>query len=311
MLVASSKIGCLLSGTLALGILVAPVLSPAASAQVLERIKSSGRIKLGYPTDARPFAFQADGGGAPQGYSATLCTVVADQVKQALGIADFTVEWTPIPMGEGVEAIRSGKVDLLCGADHVTLTAREQVSFSIPIFPSGTGALLRTDAPLALREVLEHGRPSDRPVWRGSPARTVLQRKTFAAVTGTTSTEWLQERVNALQIDATVRPVESYSEGVDRVLDGSADALFGDLPILLDFAARSPDSGRLMVLNRHFTYEPLALALNRDDADFRLEVDRALSHFYRSEGFREFFTEWFGPPEERMVTFIQQTALPD
>jgi len=65
------------------------------------------------------------------------------------------------------------------------------------------------------------------------------------------------------------------------------------------------------VLSRHFTYEPLGLALARTDEDFRLTVDRALSAFYRSEDFRSFFTEWFGQPDDEIVTFFRQTALPE
>ena len=87
----------------------------------------------------------------------------------------------------GSTPVEDGAVDLLCGANTVTLTRREIVSFSIPIFPSGTGALLSADAPLALREVLAQGQPASRPIWRGSPARTVLERKTFSAIAGTTS----------------------------------------------------------------------------------------------------------------------------
>ena len=103
----------------------------------------------------------------------------------------------------------------------------------------------------------------------------------------------------------------SSALGKASVLDGSTNVLFGDLPILLDAAARSEGSGSLIVLDRLFTYEPLALALPREDEDFRLAVDRALSEFYASEGFRNFFEEWFGPPEERVVTFFRQTTLPE
>ena len=49
---------------------------------------------------------------------------------------------------------------------------------------------------------------------------------------------------------------------------------FGDRPILLDAAQRSASSGDLVVLDRLFTVEPLALALERGDEDFRLLVDR-------------------------------------
>ena len=144
-----------------------------------------------------------------------------------------------------------------------------------------------------------------------SPARTVLEHKTFSAVAGTTSESWLNERIRTFQLDATVVPVASYAEGIEGVLDGSANVLFGDLPILLDAAAHHERSGNLIVLERLFTHEPLAIALPRDDEDLRLAVDRALSGFYGSEGFREFFEEWFGPPDAPAVTFFQQTTLPE
>ena len=294
----------LLAGVMALG------LCTAAGAQTLDRIRSASTIKLGYETDARPFSFKNESGTA-EGYAVGLCTRITDQVKSELGLPDLAVDWVPLTLDQRFQAVRDGSVDLLCGADAVTLTRRKEVSFSISIFPSGTGAVVNADAPLPLREVLAHGRPSERPVWRGSPARTVLEEKTFSAIAGTTSESWLSQRIKTFQLGATIAPVESYDQGIEGVLNGSSDVLFGDLPLLLDAAARSEGSGNLIVLDRHFTYEPLALALARDDEDFRLTVDRALSGIYRSEDFRDFFSEWFGPPDELVVTFFQQTALPE
>ena len=54
---------------------------------------------------------------------------------------------------------------------------------------------MRTDAPVAVREILEQGRPSDKPLWRGSPARTVLNEQTFSVVAGTSAASWLAERM--------------------------------------------------------------------------------------------------------------------
>lgn len=121
----------------------------------------------------------------------------------------------------------------------MTLTRRKEVSFSIAIFPSGTGAVLNASAPLALREVLTQGRPSDRPIWRGSPARTVLNQKTFSPIAGTTSEDWLAERIKTFQLSATIAAVESYDQGIANILNGESDVLFGDLPLLLDAAPRA------------------------------------------------------------------------
>ncbi|MGH0347656.1 amino acid ABC transporter substrate-binding protein [Sinorhizobium meliloti] len=282
----------------------------SAEAQTLDRVRSSSTVKLGYDATARPFSFKAEGESAT-GYAVSLCMEVAEELKRELGIADLAVEWIELTREAADRAIRQGSADLFCGASPVTLTRRKEVSFSIAIFPSGTGAVLNASAPLALREVLTQGRPSDRPIWRGSPARTVLNQKTFSPIAGTTSEDWLAERIKTFQLSATIAAVENYDQGIANILNGESDVLFGDLPLLLDAAARGENSGDLIVLKRHFTYEPLALVLARNDEDFRIVVDRALSRTYRSEDFPAFFSEWFGPPDDTIVTFFRQTTLPE
>ncbi|WP_441599278.1 MULTISPECIES: hypothetical protein [unclassified Ensifer] len=48
------------------------------------------------------------------------------------------------------------------------------------------------------------------------------------------------------------------------------------------------------LLERHFTYELLGMVLAGNDEDFRT-----------------IFTEWFGPPDDKIITFFQQTTLPE
>jgi polar amino acid transport system substrate-binding protein len=279
-------------------------------AQTLDRIQSSSKLVLGYEANARPFSFD-DEAGKPQGYAVALCGKVADEVKAQLNLPGLVVEWKPVEMDDRFNAIRDGRIDLLCGADSVTLSLRKEVSFSLPVFPSGTGVVLRSDAPAGLREILLQEQPRSRPIWRGAPARTFLEQKTFSAVAGTTSEAWVTDRLKTLQLSSVLVPVATYEEGIQRVLDQSSAALFGALPILLDAAALSDSSDQLAVLPRHFTYEPLAFALARNDEDFRLLVDTALSHAYREDGFRDLFTTWFGTPDESFIGFFKQTVLPD
>ncbi len=54
-----------------------------ASAATLDQIKETGHIKFGYFADARPFTQRSDS-GAVDGYSAALCQLIAEQVKQQL-----------------------------------------------------------------------------------------------------------------------------------------------------------------------------------------------------------------------------------
>jgi polar amino acid transport system substrate-binding protein len=279
-----------------------------ASAATLDRVRDTGKLTLGYLPDARPFSYKGDDGRAI-GYSVALCERVALEVKAELGVAELSVEWVPVSREDRFNAVEQGNVDLLCSADTVTLERRKQVAFSLPIFPSGVAAVLRDDAPTPLKDVLT-GRPAPGPIWRGSPAR-ILEAKTFSVVAGTTSESWLAGRLKDFQLTASVVPVDSYEAGIARVLDHSSDVFFGDRPILADAAVENPSAGDLVVLDRLFTYEPIALTLGRNDDDFRLAVDRALSGFFRSDEFRDVYSKWFGTPDESVVTFFRQTALPE
>ena len=289
--------------------LLAPFgLSSPAVADRLDTIRTAGKLVLGYQPDARPFSYKDDA-GAPAGFSVTLCQKVVEKIKTDLNLPSLTVEWSPVPVDNRTSALQRGNIDLLCGPDTVTLSRRKQVSFSIPIFVSGVGAILRSDAPAGLREVLE-GKPATGPVWRGSPAR-ILQKKTFAVVKGTTSEAWLGERLQTFQIDASVIPVDNYATGIKALTDGQADVFFGDRAIIMEAAGPGLASGELVPVDRLYTRELIALSMARDNDSLRLIVDRGLSRFYRSPDFSTLYLKTFGEPTSNAMLFYQVSALPD
>ncbi len=75
----------------------APVPAPAPTT-TLDRIRSSGRIVLGYRTDAAPMSSR-DASGKPVGYSVELCGKVADALKRDLAMSALTVEWVVVGSG--------------------------------------------------------------------------------------------------------------------------------------------------------------------------------------------------------------------
>ena len=294
---------------LAIASLAAAVLQIAwtvtASAATLDRVRQTGKLTLGYRTDARPFSYK-DESGKPDGYAVSLCKDVAKKVKSDLSLPDLAVEWVPVTGEDQFKAVQENKVDLLCGAAD-TLASRKDVDFSVPIFPGGIGALLRADAPAGLKEVLS-GRPPSGPLWRGYPAQ-VLEKQVFSVVAGTPSEKWLNDRLDEFELTAKVVPVEGYEAGVQSVLNRTSNVFFADRSILLDAAKRSASPGDLTVLERQFTYVPLALALERNDADFRLVVDRTLSQFFGSDEFHSLYVKWFGKPDESAATFFRLSTL--
>lgn len=277
-----------------------------ASAATLDRVKT-GKLALGYRTDGLPFSYK-DASGNADGYAVQLCKDVAEKLKADLGISDLAVEWVPVTAEDQFRAIQEGKIDLLCGAAE-TLTSRKDADFSVPIFPGGIGALLRADAPLGLKEVLA-GRPPSGPLWRGYPAQ-VLEKQVFSVVAGSPAEKWVKDRLNQLQLTADVVPVDSYDAGIERVLDRRSSVFFAERSILLDATRRNASANDLLVLDRRFTYAPIALALERNDSDFRLAVDRALSQIFGSEAFLGSYKKWFGKPGSDADTFFRLSTLPE
>jgi ABC-type amino acid transport substrate-binding protein len=147
-------------------------------------------------------------------------------------------------------------------------------------------------------------------VWRASAVQA-LQSRAFVAVSGTTTESWLTERARELQIITNVSTVSSYDAGLQRVVDRTADALFGERAVLLDAAKRHARAGDLVVVDRLFTYEPLALAFPRGDEELRLLVDRSLSRFYGSGELAALYTHWFGEPDATALAFFRWNTLPD
>jgi polar amino acid transport system substrate-binding protein len=291
----------------ALAFLALPAL-PAAAAGTLDQVKESGKLVLGYRADTRPFAFSD--GGQPAGFSVALCRKVADAVKAELKLPALAVEFVPLTAANRFEALQQGRVSLSCGTDTPTLARREIADFSIPIFFAGTGALVRADADRRLRDALNDRPDPAQPVWRGAPG-LFSEKVVFAAVGGTTIEKSLIDGLRTRRITVTVAPVADYAAGVQMVRDRRAAALFGDRPVLLDAAQRGPGAGELMVVERRFTREPLALALRRGDDTFRLLVDRTLSRLFRSPDIGPLYTSFFGAPDPGVLEFLQSVALPD
>jgi polar amino acid transport system substrate-binding protein len=117
--------------------------------------------------------------------------------------------------------------------------------------------------------------------------------------------------LNDLEVIAGIAPVNSYEEGVQRVLNRRSDVFFGDRAILLDAASRHASAHDLVVLDRLFTYEPMALAIAPGADEFRLLVDRALSRVYRSGEIAKLYEKSFGEPDHEALTFFRWNTLPE
>ncbi|HMB76390.1 MAG TPA: amino acid ABC transporter substrate-binding protein [Kiloniellaceae bacterium] len=266
--------------------------SPPVSAGVLERAMETGSLTVGYREDAAPYSY-LNAIGEPAGYTVELCRAVADKIQEDLGLESLTLNYVAVSAEDRFANVITGDIDLLCGATTATLKRRELVDFSIPTFIDGASVLYRTDGPGHLKDM--------------------AGRKIGVRV-GTTTEKALTKALAAEAIEATIVAVPSHLDGLARLEAGEISAYFADRGILRFLLLKSKDADALLLSNRYFTYEPYALALPRNDTDFRLAVDRALSRLYRGGQVQEIFRATFGPtaqPSSLLKALYSIAAMPE
>lgn len=277
--------------TVAVLLLALSLVSQGALAQTLERIKDTGVLKVGYRQDAAPYSY-ADDTGVPAGYTVDLCRAVAADVKRQLSLQDLDIKYVSVGAEDRFEAVKSGKIDLLCGATTATLSRREIVDFSLPTFIDGASVMTLKDGPGTFEGLAGHK---------------------IGVRAGTTTEEALKNTLSDMSIKAEVVPVSSHADGRKLLETKDVSAYFADQAILLFLAARSAEAINLRVAKKFFTYEPYALALVHSDDNFRLAVDRALSHIYKSGMIKKVFAKNFGvaQPSDALKALYLISALPE
>ena len=239
----------------------------------IERIKKSGVVRLGYLEAAAPFS-QADGGKAPVGYSIDLCVRVAEDLSKQLKLPALKPEWVKVTLQDRLQAVKDGRIDLECGTTTVTLSRQEGVDFSLMTFVDGGSLLVKIGAGLT--------RFAD------------FAGKRISVVTGTTTADALPRELKRLGIQAKLVPVADERKGMAMLSAGEVDAYASDRLVLLGLALNAQGSQGFRLIDEDFSIEPYALVLRRDDHDFRLAVNRALSRVYRSGEIMKIYDAWLG-----------------
>ncbi len=253
--------------------LLLPVAGRADTDSTLEQISKTGKIRIGFRQSVPPMSFR-DNDGNPVGYSVDLCDLIVDAVKTKLGNPDIAVDYLPVSSQNRFDALTDNKIDILCGATTKTLSRGELVDFTQLTFATGASLMSLQSQPINTVEDLA-GRKVG--VAKGTTTENVL--KDVIAKSGT---------------EAEIVVVESAVEGFDMLEKGEIAAFSADQVVLIGLLFTSDNPRRYGVSEITFSYEPFALAVRRNDADFRLVADRVLSRLYRTGQIIEIYGKWFG-----------------
>ena len=259
----------------------------------LKKIKTSGTFTIGYREAAPPFSFPGPD-KRPVGYSIDICMHVAGEIQKQLGIDNLKLNWVPLTAENRIDMVAQGKVDIECGTTTMTLSRQERVDFSLMTFIDGAGLLTTAGVN-----------------WRGAAD---LADKRIAVIPGTTTEKALSDVLKKEFITVQTIKVKDHLEGIAAVEKGSADAFASDRGTLAGIALTSKDPGRFALANVVFSYEPYGLMMRRNDAAFRLAVNRALAGLYRTGGIVPIYERWFGAfgkPSEAIQAMYLINGLPE
>jgi polar amino acid transport system substrate-binding protein len=284
------------------------MLVPAiANANTLERVQTGQSFTLGFLPDFAPFSTQE--GDKASGYGIDLCLKVVDKVKNELGLPTLQVRYQPLKINEEVDAISTGKVDIVCTPTLATLERRKTVNFSIPIYTAGLSVVVRKDAPAGLLKVLNGQVDKTGPAWRASVNRG-LANMTYATVAGSVIDQWVRDQLRALGVTVKLVTVEDTNAGLKLVANGKADAFFAERMVLTHIIDNTYPDKNLVLLDRIFDYSPTSMMVERDDERFRLLVDTALSEMYRSGEIEQAYDRHLGGVSDTNRKLFKLYALP-
>jgi ABC-type amino acid transport substrate-binding protein len=264
----------------------------SAAAGTLDQIRQSKIVRLAYREDAPPFSYK-DNIGEPAGYMVDLCRAVAKSLAEQLQLDDLSVVYVPVTAANRFEAIQQGKADLLCEPTSATLSRRKMVDFSIATYVDGASLMITADGPRDLKSL------------------TGLK---VGVLGGTTTEVELRDTLMHGGIKADVVVTESHAEGLAMMDSGAISAYFADRDILTSLIKNSKAPEKLAVAENYLTIEPYALALPHGDEDFRLAVDMAISHIYRSGQIGAIFSRNFSTntkPNGMLAALYLISGLPD
>jgi ABC-type amino acid transport substrate-binding protein len=268
-------------------------LAVAARADTIDRIRAKKTIRIAYRNDAAPFSYKDANATEPAGYIVELCKAVAAKLKDDLGLPSLNVAYVPVTAANRFDAIEKNDADLLCEPTSATLSRREKVDFSIPTFVDGAGLLSRDPNLNKL---------------------TGLTGRKIGVLAGTTTEDELRNLLRKGGIPAEVIPAKTHAEGLAMIDSGKTSAYFADRSILVFIIKDAKDPSKLFIADNYLSMEPYALALAYGDEKFRLAVDTALSHIYRSGEIAAIFDKTFAG-KAKLAGLVQAlyviSGLPD
>lgn len=204
----------------------------------MKELADAGKIKVGVKYDQPGLGFKDAASDIPTGFDIEMAKIL---------VADLGIDPEDTSKVEYVETVsdnrepflEDGTVDLVLASYSITDERRQVVGQAGPYMITGQQLLVASDSDV---ESIDD-----------------LKGKEVCSVTGSTSLEQVESN--------GMKPVgfDTYSQCVDKVIDGTVEAMSTDGSILLGYAAQNPDA--VKVVGDEFSEERIGVGYSKDSPE--------------------------------------------
>jgi ABC-type amino acid transport substrate-binding protein len=233
---------------------------------------NSSEIVFGAREDTAPFAYKE--GDDFKGYSVDLCYKIFEQYKHNKGDTDLKLKIIAVDASNRFEELKNKRIQILCGATTVTIERMKDHHFTLLTFLSGASVMKRRDARVeALTQPIDH-------------------EAVKVGVVVHTTTKELVERL--LGVSVKMVPKDNHFAAFRALQRGEVDFYFGDRMILRERLRKAQDRDRFILAPGFLSYEPYAIAVQKDNHELLQAANAALANLYRSGEIKKIYHRWFG-----------------
>lgn len=234
-------------------------IAQAPAGTMLRKVQDADKIVIGVKYDVPAFGYLNPRTNQLQGFDVDLGKAI---VREVLG-SDTKVEFKEAKSADRIPFLNNGQVDLVLSTMTANEDRAQQIDFTNAYYVAGQSILVRKDS--TIRGIGD------------------LAGKTVCSATGSTSEKNIREKAP----QANVILFDTYSECVQTMDGGRADAVSTDDIILLGFVKDSPD--RYKVVGGQFTIEPYAGGLAKGHPEFVKAVDDAIKKLKSSGEWKQIY----------------------
>jgi glutamate transport system substrate-binding protein len=232
----------------------------------MKELAEAGSIKIGVKYDQPGLGFKDAASDVPTGFDVEMAKVLA----ASLGLDPENpdeVEWVETISDNREPFLEDGTVDLVLASYSITDERRQVVGQAGPYLVTGQQLLVAADSDI--EDVAD------------------VEGEEVCSVTGSTSLDNIEAE--------GAKPVgfDTYSECVEKVLDGTVSAMSTDGTILAGYAAQN--EGELKVVGEEFSEERIGVGYSQDYPEMCQWIVDTITEAYENGTYEEAFNATLGP----------------